>query len=224
MLLVSFIDKNNKSINKYENEINIVIGISEYDINTKIEFLCNNDSFKELNNMNTELFFKNKKHKYQKNFFPKNEGVYNIKLKFNTILTDCSYMFSNCKNIVEINFINFNTLKIRNMYRMFYGCVNLEKLDLSSFNTKNVVNMSEMFSYCESLDNLDLSSFNTRNVTNMSYMFSGCKQLKNLNLSSFDTKNIVNICSMFYDCPDNIYESNKSKFSKFIKEDLINGF
>ena len=55
----------------------------------------------------------------------------------------------------------------------------------------------------------------------MSYMFSYCYNLNNLDLSSFNTKNVKNKSSMLYKCPDSIYESNKSIFKKFKKEELI---
>ena len=224
---------NIKSINKYSNEIDIIIKVEKSDINNKIYFLDNFDSnnnydetkhfhdgLKELNDKNTELYINNIKYKYKKYFIPKEEEEYKIKIKFNINLTDCSYMFAYCNNILQINFIRFNSKYIKTMHKMFYHCENLNNLDLSSFDTKNVTDMSDMFSFCDNLNNLDLSSFDTKNVTDMSGMFSCCYNLNNLDLSSFDTKNVTNIKSMFYGCPQKIYESNKSKFKKFNKNEL----
>jgi len=252
--------KNNKSINKYPNEIDILVKVEENDVNKEIYFIDNyegldfqnykkhyHDCLKELNDDNTELYFNNTKYKYHKVFTPKNKGEYNIKLKFYVNLTDCSYMFTNCENVIKINFISFNTSLVRKMNNMFLGCFNLKELDLSSFNTRKVTDMSGMFSYCDNLNNLNLSSFDTRNVNNMDGMFSFCENLNKLDLSSFDTKNVTNMKGMFYgctslinldissfdtksitkingifyNCPDNLYEFNKSKFSKFTKEELI---
>ena len=53
-------------------------------------------------------------------------------------------MFANCKNIIHINFICFNTSYIKDMSYMFYYCSNLNNLNLSSFDTKNVTNMSHI--------------------------------------------------------------------------------
>ena len=78
--------------------------------------------------------------------------------------------------------------KITDMSYMFDGCVNLIKLDLSSFNTQNVKDISSMFFRCEKLIKLDLSSFNTQNVTNMRHMFKFYQNLFKLDLSSFNTK------------------------------------
>ena len=77
-----------------------------------------------------------------------------------------------------------------------------------------------MFYCCENLNNLNLSSFDTKNVSNMSYMFYGCNNLNNLDLSSFDTNNVTNIKSIFYRCPNEIIESNKSKFIRFNRKEL----
>ena len=41
---------------------------------------------------------------FQKYFIPVEEGIYKIILKFDINLTDCSNMFSECANIMEIKF------------------------------------------------------------------------------------------------------------------------
>ena len=57
------------------------------------------------------------------------------------------------------------------MSKMFSDCKNLENIDLRSFDTKNVNNMSEMFHGCSSLKYLNVYNFDTKNVTNMCEMF-----------------------------------------------------
>ena len=88
------------------------------------------DNLKELNEKNTELYIYNKKYKYSKYFKPEKEGIYEIKLKFNINITDCSFLFSDCQNITN--------------------------LDLSSFDTKNVINMSYMFSFCDNIKTIKM--------------------------------------------------------------------
>ena len=108
----------------------------------------------------------NKKYKYEKYFIPEKEGEYNILLKFNILLKDCSFMFYECSKITYIDLSSFNTQNASNMSYMFDGCSNLTNIDLSSFNTQNVTNMASMFLECSNITNIDLSSFNTQNVTN----------------------------------------------------------
>ena len=215
--IIEFINKY-KKLNKYKdnqksnNEIDISLSINSKEVNKEIYFLCNyeKDNFKELNESNSVIIINNEKTDFKKYFKPEKEGKYKIKIKFNINLTDCSYMFANCKSIKNINFISFNTKYVTNMKNMFYGCENLKTINLLSFDTQNVTDMSNMFFCCSNLNNLNLSSFNTKKVIDMSYMFFCCNKLNNLNLSSFDTKNVTNMNYMFSTC--NLNELNLSCF------------
>ena len=221
------------------NEIKLTINITEDDINKKIYFLDNTDDnivvefklneksligyndireehhhdfLKELNESNTELYINNKNYKYEKYFIPEKEGVYHILLKFNILMTDCSFMFYGCKNITNIDLSSFNTKNVTNMNSMFAHCSNLSNINLSSFNTQNVTNMSGMFAQCSNLLNVDLSSFNTQNVTNMHGMFAACSKITNLNLSTFDTQNVILMSVMFGGC-SNLINIDLSSFN-----------
>ena len=115
--------------------------------------------------------------------------------------SNCLLIFSNFKNLIQINFNNnFNTSKVTDMGGMFIGCSSLTSLDISSFNTSQVTNMISMFQRCTLLENLNLRSFNTSKVTDMRYMFGDCSSLITLNLSSFNTSNVTNMGSMFWYC------------------------
>ena len=53
--------------------------------------------------MNIELYINNKKYKYNKYCKTEKKGIYTIILKFNNIsIKDCSYMFYNYENIINI--------------------------------------------------------------------------------------------------------------------------
>ena len=144
----------NEFLKKYKDktEIEILINIDEKDINKEIYFLNNyqeikndndlcNDNLIRLNEINTELYINNQIKKFKKYFIPENEGLYKIKLKFNINITDCSYMFSGCENIIDINFISFNTKNIKNMKYMFNKCINLKNVNLFCFDTRKVMDM-----------------------------------------------------------------------------------
>lgn len=141
-------------------------------------------------------------------------------------ITSCWKMFSECRDLQQIDFVNFDTSQVTDMSRMFDGCSSLTELDLSGFNTAQVTNMSQMFDSCSNLTELnlrgidtskvvdmslmfegcgnltelDLSSFNTSQVTDMSFMFRWCWALTELNLSSFDTSRVVDMSDMFRCC------------------------
>ena len=133
-LNISSFIKKNESNNKYENVISILINIDKNDKKKEIYFLDNyeykdnegmihyHDNLKELNEFNTKLYIDDVENEYKKYFIPKKKGTYNIKLKFNINLIDCSYMFAGCENILEIDFISFNSIKVLNMKSMFYDC------------------------------------------------------------------------------------------------------
>ena len=178
---------------KETNEIKISLIINEKDINKEIYFLDNYDSchdnLKELNELNTKIYIDNdeKNHEYKKYFKPKEKKEYEIKLKFNINLTDCSYMCAGCKNIKKITFINFNTKNVTDMKYMFYKCENLKKINnILAFDTKNTKNIDYMFYCCHNLVNLDLSSFDLKNIRNTKSIFCNCKSKIKKKDNNFD--------------------------------------
>ena len=225
--------------NKYDqltNEINITIKIDKDDINKKIYFLDNycykdkenkehfHDNLKELNELNTNFIVDGKKSYFKKYFIPDEIKLYNINLKFDKNLTDCSYMFAGCDKIVNIKFIHFNTENVKNMKYMFHRCKNIKQINLLSFNTKNVANLSYMFSECENLENIDISSFNFKKIENMDYMFYNCFKLNILISPYFDIKNCININNIFQGCQININNLNIKMKNEEIKDSVKDKF
>ena len=147
-----------------------------------------------------EIYINDKKISFDYYHTFQNEGIYNIKYKFNTLLESTNFMFHDCKSLISLNLSQFNCTNIIDTKYMFYNCESLKSIDLSNFNTQNVSNMKYMFYNCYSLKSLDLSNFNTEKVNNMGYMFSNCFLLKILNLSNFNTKNVINMEWMFSEC------------------------
>ena len=170
--LNEIMNKNNKT-----NEINIEAKINNEDINKSICFIHN---IKEMNNEKSEIFINNNKIEFNNYFIPEKEGIYSIKIKFNIFITNCSVMFFNCKNLINIDLSNFETKKVTNMYGMFYNCINLENINLSNIDTKNVNDMYGLFYNCQKLANIDLSDFDTKYVRNMYGFFYNCENLENI--------------------------------------------
>ena len=124
----------------------------------------------------------------------------NITMIWDHLLTNCALMFYKLINITKIDFSNFDSSKVENMWGMFFGCSSLISLNLNNFDTSSVKKMDAMFIYCSSLKSLDLSNFNTSSVTSMVNMFYGCYSLISLNLSNFDTSSVTEMYYMFYNC------------------------
>ena len=102
-----YLNKENKN-NETINEIKLIAKIEKKDINKDIYFLDNtdgiyndgehhHDNLKELNELNTEIFINNIKYKYTKSFKPEKEGLYEIIIKLNDEIKNCSYMLYNCQ-------------------------------------------------------------------------------------------------------------------------------
>ncbi len=226
---------NNKDINRGNqeeeeettnktNEIIIKLNITKKDVIKKNIFFLDNagvfkdgqyhyhEHLKELDETNTQLLINGKEIKYTKSFVAEKEGIYTVKLRFCTLIEDCSYMFSNSEWITDIDLSNFDTRHVKNMKRMFYECHNLTNINLTNFTTKNVTNMECLFGNCKNLENIDLSSFDTKKVTTMKNMFNGCKKLEYVDLSNFNTENVTSMQSMFY-CCENLLSMDASSFN-----------
>ena len=191
--------QNYKHKNNNNNEISMIVNINKDDINKDIYFLDNykdiseKEHLYELNELNTKLYINKEKYTYNKYYKFKKEGEYDIKIKFNIKLKDCSYMFAGCKNIINIDFTNFKSENVENMEYMFYNCNNLKNINLLSLKTENVNNMSYMFYGCCNIKNLDLSSFVIKNNINMTNIFKNSEKLNYFNFYSLEYKNNENI-------------------------------
>ena len=150
----------------------------------------------------------------------------NITLIFEDDIETCQYMFSGLKDIIEIDFLNFESSKVTTMKSMFYECENLEKvhfgnintasvnslellfkgcshltsIDLSKFDTSKVENMKKMFCDCTNLNIINFGNIDTSSVSDMEYLFSGCSSIEYLNLSSFSSRQLTTMKFMFNDC------------------------
>ena len=209
------------------NEIQIKIRIKKKDINKNIYFLDNtdykkeeikhfHDNIKEFNKLNIELYINNRNEEYKKYFIPEKEGTYTIILKFNISIKDCSYMFYNCYNIINIDLSNFDTKNVLNVNNMFAFCESLKSINgISKLNTSNVADMSSMFCNCISLISLpDILNWDISNVFDMNHMFYACESLKSLpDITIWDTKNVKDMSYMFSLCKSLISLPDISKWN-----------
>ena len=113
--IISKYCENKKNKKCEESEIKITLEISKEDLNNEIYFLDNSDyddengirhfhnSLKELEETKVDLYINNKKYKYKKSNIFQEVKEYEIIIKFNYYLKDCSNMFYNCKNIKKID-------------------------------------------------------------------------------------------------------------------------
>ena len=146
---------------------------------------------------------------YHYNFVNSENDVNNITLIWNISLTTTNYLFSICRNIIEMDLSYFDLSQVKDTDEMFYECSKLISLNLSNINTPSICSMLRMFSGCSSLISLDLSYFDTSKVGVMLEMFQGCSNLISLNLSNFNASSLTTMVDMFDGC-------NKLKYINLI--------
>ena len=204
------------SINSERNEIEGVIAI--YDEKDNIEI--KKAGISEVEDIKAKKL-------YDVRIIPGEGGVFEFKIKFkkpinwinevfrekniisidfsnfnSSNVTNMEKMFHNCYILEKVNFNNFDTSKVEKMNSLFHGCSKLKEITgINKFNTTKVNNMEEMFLYCKELEYLDLSNFDTSNVENMYSLFSGCSKLKEIKgINKFNTSKVRNMGSMFFCC------------------------
>ena len=186
--------------NNNKNEIKLILKVEKNDLDNKIPFFCCEEAKDELNENNIDIFINNVKYSFHNVRYFYDKGLYYIKLIFKNNIQNCSKLFYNCKNIINIDLSNFNSTKVKNMSSMFEDCTNLINIDFSNFDSSNLENMNSIFGDCRNLINIDLNSFNPKKCNDIDYMFAGCSKLENINLSSLDINRIKNKDNIFNDC------------------------
>ena len=107
-----------------------------------------------------------------------NNNILEIKLKGFENITNMSFMFNKCNNLLYIPDISkWDTSKIIDMSYLFYECSKIEYLpDISDWNVEKVINMTGMFSGCQSLLALpDITKWKLNDNLIRYDMFLGCK-------------------------------------------------
>lgn len=222
----NFNRKEEQKVNKNEakeNKITLKLNIDKNDLKKEVYFLNNTSQLdKYLNDSNIKLYINGKKEKFRK-YLKAEEQQYSVVLKFPHRMKDCSKMFMDCYNIVDIDLSSFNAENVVNMSYMFTNCRNLTNINLSSLNTEKVANMEYMFCNCNNLHALDLSSFNTKSVINMHEMFANCRNLSEIHFSSlFDTKIVNDMKYIFTGCKNLNSLTFNGQRNERLSNELIN--
>ena len=164
---------NNKNMIK----IKVEVDKNEIKRKIKIRFI---KKLEDIDKNDIDIFINDIKADYQNHLETNKEGIYCIKLIFKKNIKNCSRMFEDCENIIEIDLTNFNTENVISMEYMFSECYQLKHLNISSFNTKKVENMHSMFAYT-GLNYLDISSFDFDNNCGIMNIIGG-SQLKTIKM------------------------------------------
>ena len=215
---INIIEKNSKFNYLLDNIIEIKYKIDE-DCSERIRIF--GKQFVEKNKTNFKIIYKDTEldlaEKISIGDYEKNTGIFNIKLKFISHLTDLSHMFDKCFSLFSISFISkWDTSNVTDMSYMFNGCKFLSFLDdISFWNTNNVTNMSCMFSGCVSLSSLpDISKWNMCNIKNISCMFQSCEKLSSLpDISKWNLSKEIDMTYVFSGCKSLSFLPDISKWN-----------
>ena len=138
-------------------------------------------------------------------------------------------MFSDYKNLIEIDFSHFQCSNyVESLEKMFYNCKNLTSLDVSHFDTKNSTSFESMLEGCTKLQNIDLSNFNSSKCINISRMFMNCKNITEIDMLNLDLNNLRNTGFLFWrkKCIDRLfYGCNNLRMIKLntnFNEEIVN--
>ena len=109
----------------------------------------------------------------------RNNKTLKVILKNINSITDMSYMFSGCKDLIDLpNISIIDTRNVTNMRSMFEGCINLVEIDLSGWDIKNVQSIRGMFYQCENLKSVrGIKNWKPEKLQTCYEMFMGCSSL-----------------------------------------------
>ena len=134
----------------------------------------------------------------------KNCGQIEVKLKETKTITNMSYMFLDCYNLISLpDFSEWDTSNVTSIQSLFNGCNSLSNLpDISNWNTENVKTIRNIFWGCRKLTQIpDISKWNTSNLTDIKGAFEGCIGLISLpDISKWDTSKVIDMRNVFQNC------------------------
>ena len=226
-----------------QNEMTIKYVVKEKGINKKVKLF--DSIFVDNNRDKLKIKINDDKDEkplieYYNNYNNKEEII--VTLLEKQPVTDMSYMFNKCRNLVAFRTDKWDTINITNMESifqlclfdkvpdiskwrtpsltnmkgMFCKCINLKSMpEMSKWNTTNVKDMSLLFNGCISIEAIPrFPLWNTQNVEDMSYMFSRCLKLKDLhNIGKLNTEKVKNMSGFFNKCKDLLKLPDISKWN-----------
>ena len=216
-ILISItVGKNDKKGNEFKE---IYFLDNKSNMETKTQLYKENEEIKNLTDNDVVLYINDEKKQHFSKFFkPDKEGNYEIKIVFKKNIKDCSFMFSGCDNIKNIDLSSFDSSDTTNMYYMFGKCHFLKGIKFDNLNIENVTDMSYMFNNCSELEKIEFpKSFNTKKVSNIEFMFHNCYELRDISFGDFNTDNVKSMKGLFGNC----FLLKKIDISKFNTSKVI---
>lgn len=131
--------------------------------------------------------------------------------KFSKKLYRLSYMFSDCKNLLNVDISNWNVSSCQWFSGFFYGCESLNDIDLSGWDTKSLYSCVAMFQKCTELKYIyGFDKFDLHKCVDAQRLFKNCKNLISIgDVSNLYMGRILSTEYMFEYCSRLIADCSK---------------
>ena len=168
----------------------------------KIKILGKN--FVENNKIRGSIIYNNKRLPLQENITVLTSNKRNKEIKLNLIfygnIYNKSYMFKDCKSLVELTQIETKK-QITNLYfkNKFEKEKYMKKLEILYHNAKLILNSESdltyknayIYGYYPIISLININILYTNIVNQIHYMFYNCKLLKTINISQWNTQKVI---------------------------------
>ena len=170
--------------------------------NENIQLINTTDNISFSLIINNKSFSKNTNHTFEK------PGEHNVIFHFKDKLESLDHLFFYLDNLIEIDFSQLETEKVKSFAYVLDFCRNLTKVNFDN-KTPNLKNMEYMFAEAYEITTLNIK-LDTSKVIRMDKMFHLVEKITSLDLSNFEFDNLINATSMFEHC----YNLKEIKFNE----------
>jgi len=117
-------------------------------------------------------------------------------------ISNYNYLFSGLANLTTVDGLaNLDLTNVTSLEYLFSEDRQLQQIDFGQQNFSKVQSFKGMFMQCSSLINVvGISQWKTTSVTDLSQLFAGCSQLVALDLTGWDVSHVMKMVATFKDC------------------------
>lgn len=230
------LNMHNRDINIKENDLHIVLDMSNIDF---VETEVKEDDLDSLISIAKEVIIHNNTLTALTEYgdvefkvFQQANNLERIEIKHCKFSVDnLNGLFEDCSNLKEvilddIEIMGIDELSDFGLVGLFGYCHKLKEIDLTALlkYDEYIEDIDCMFTECESLTKIKgLEKFKFNNLEDASSAFSNCYKLKKIDLSSAEFKNLHQAYDMFYNCFELEYiDMRNSIFNELVRaEDMF---
>ena len=125
------------------------------------------------------------KNKRKIDYYFKKDGKYEFKIVFKQVLVYMKEFFSNCSNIISLDFSDFDASKLADITSIFYNCTKLQEIKgINKFINNKEITMDKMFQAIDSSNsNFSRNNSNTLEYSTKTFNGSLLRRTKSMSIS-----------------------------------------